>query len=590
MNREMLIPNPSTHDVVTYDLVIDGQAANAAYQVLSISITKEVNRIPTAKIRLRDGDAPEGSFAISDTADFVPGKVIQIKIGRDGQNTMLFKGIIIKHSLKIRANGQADLVVECKDESVKMTIGRRNHYYEESTDSQIMEEVIGRHSGLTADVEATSLEHLELVQHHCTDWDFILSRAEVNSRLVVVDDGTIQVKVPNTNGDAALSVAFGTTILEFEAEMDARTQWKSVEAQAWDYSNQGLFEHVSESTPVNENGNIDGATLAETINLDKLELRHSGQLLEAELQQWTESAMLKSRLAKIRGRAKFLGFAAIKPGELLDLQGVGERFNGKVFVSAVRHDVANGAWDTHVQFGVNPCWFHESEAIIDPPAAGLMPAIHGLQIGKVVQLQEDPDGEDRILVRLPIIDNAARGVWSRVACLDAGDDRGTFFRPEIDDEVIVGFINDDPREAIVLGMLHSSAKPAPITAQDTNHEKVYKTRSKMRLHFHDETKTITIDTPAGNSITLDEESTSIVIKDQNDNTVTMEPAGITVDSPANITINAGANIDIQAAAALTIGAAQISVSAQGPLGLEGATASLSGQGITEITGSLVTIN
>lgn len=590
MNRETLIPNPSTHDVVTYDLVIDGQAADSSYEVLSISINKEVNRIPTATIRLRDGEAPEGSFAISNTNDFIPGKNIQIKIGRDGQNTMLFKGIIIKHNLKIRENGQADLIIECKDESVKMTIGRHNHYYEESTDSQIIEEVIGRHGGVTPDVEATSLQHLELVQHHCTDWDFILSRAEVNNRLVLVDDGTIQVKVPKTSGSAALSVAFGTTILEFEAEMDARTQWKSVEAKAWDYSNQSLFTHSSDTAPISENGNIDGATLAETINLDKLELRHSGQLLEAELQQWTESAMLKSRLAKIRGRAKFLGFAAIKPGQLLELQGVGERFNGKAFVSAVRHDVANGAWDTHVQFGLNPCWFHQSEDIIDPPAAGLLPSIHGLQIGKVVQLQDDPDGEDRILVRLPIIDNAARGIWSRVACLDAGDDRGTFFRPEIDDEVIVGFINDDPREAVILGMLHSSAKPAPIVAQDTNHEKVYKTRSKMRVHFHDETKTITIDTPAGNSITLDEQSTSIVIKDQNDNTITLEPNGITVDSPANVTINAGANIDIQATAALTIGAAQITISAQGPLGLDGATASLSGQGITEVKGSLVTIN
>ena len=118
-----------------------------------------------------------------------------------------------------------------------------------------------------------------------------------------------------------------------------------------------------------------------------------------------------------------------------------------------------------------------------------------------------PNGENRILVRLPIIDNAAPGIWARVATLDAGENRGSFFLPELDDEVIVGFLNDDPRDAVVLGMLNSSAKPAPITAQDANHEKGFVTRSGMRVHFNDDTKTITIDTPAGNSIKLDEGST-----------------------------------------------------------------------------------
>ena len=48
-----------------------------------------------------------------------------------------------------------------------------------------------------------------------------------------------------------------------------------------------------------------------------------------------------------------------------------------------------------------------------------------------------------------------------LATLDAGKERGTFFRPEIGDEVVVGFLNDDPRHPVILGMCHSSAKPAP---------------------------------------------------------------------------------------------------------------------------------
>jgi uncharacterized protein involved in type VI secretion and phage assembly len=243
-----------------------------------------------------------------------------------------------------------------------------------------------------------------------------------------------------------------------------------------------------------------------------------------------------------------------------------------------------------VQFGLSPQWFHQSENIPDTAAAGLLPGVHGLQIGKVVQLQEDPDGEDRILVRLPIINNSARGIWARMASLDAGSNRGAFFRPEIEDEVIVGFVNDDPRDAIVLGMLNSSAKPAPITAQDVNHEKGFVTRSNMRVLFNDDTKTIAISTPAGNSIVLDEKSTSIVITDQNNNTIKMETSGITMDSPKDITVKAGGKIDITATAALSMSAAQMTLSAQSAMEVKGATAKLAGSGITEVTGSLVKIN
>lgn len=589
--KERTLPIDSTFNVVTFDLLIEGKAIDSAYQVMSIAIMKEVNRVPWAKIVLRDGDPAAETFAISEKESYTPGKKIVVKLGRDRKNTMLFRGIITKHAIRLRENGASELSLECRDECTRMTIGRHNGYFEERKDSEVMEELISKYPGLSADVESTSLKHKELVQFHCTDWDFMLSRADINGKLVVADDGKIQIKAPDTGSSPSVALLHGSTMLEFEAEMDARTQLKSVEAKSWDYGGQQLFQHKSDSAPVAEPGNLNGAALADSVNISSFELRHSGQVLEAELQEWTKSVMLRSRLAKVRGSARFVGLPDIKPGQMVELQGVGDRFNGKAFISAVRHDVFHGSWHTSVQFGLSPDCFHlTTENILDSSAAGLLPGVHGLQIGKVVQLQNDPDGEHRILVRLPVVDNAAQGTWARMASLDAGNDRGAFFRPEIDDEVVVGFINGDPRDAVVLGMLNSSAKPAPITVKDTNHEKGFFTRSKMRVHFHDETKTITIDTPAGNSIELDEKGSSITIKDQNGNSTIMKPAGIEMKSKGNISIEASGKIDIKAGAALTISAAQMTLSAQGPMEVKGATAKLSSPGITEISGSLVKIN
>ena len=594
--KEREIPIKASYNVATFDILIDNELVDPGYKILSISMLKEINKIPTANIIIKDGDASEETFKISEQETFLPGKIIQIKVGRDSENKQLFKGIIVKHGIKVKENGDTELQLECRDEAVKMTLGRHNFYYENQKDSEILEEVIGRYANLTPEVEETTTTHREMVQHHCTDWDFLLLRAEANGKLVIVDDGKIHIEAPKTNTDAALSVLFGSTLLNFEAQMDGRSQWKSVEAKSWNYGEQQLFEHITDSVPIQELGNVDGLQLAENLSPEKYELRHSGQAIAEELQEWTKSMMQISRLAKIRGTAKFTGFDALKPGQLIDLQGVGARFSGKAYVSAVRQDIYDGSWYTQAQFGLKPdCFSYQNEDISDVPAAGLVPAINGLQIGKVVQLQDDPEGENRILVRLPIINNNARGVWARVSTIDAGKGdtkggRGSFFLPEIDDEVIVGFINDDPRDAVVLGMVNSSSFPASINVKDSNHEKGFITRSKMRVHFNDETKTITIDTPEGNCIKLDEEGKSITIEDQNKNFIKMYPSGIEINSNCDIVIEATGKIDIKAGKALTIAAAQTAISAQSSMELKGATAKLSADGIAEIKGSLVNIN
>ncbi len=591
MNNQQTIPNSAVHNVVTFDILTDGEAIGNEYEVISIMIIKEVNRIPTARIEIADGDVAESKFELSNTEKFIPGKDIHIKIGRDSTNETLFKGIITKHCVNVKEHGRPSLVVECKDISVKLTVGRHNRYFEEQKDSVVMEEVIGNYTGLSADVEATDLTHKELVQYHITDWDFLVSRADANGKLVIIDDGKIEVKKPDTNQEAALSLQYGSTLVSFHGEIDARTQFKKVKGQAWDYTNQELFETETEAADYTEHGNVTGKDLADTIGLEEWELRHSGQVVEEELQAWVDANMLRSRMSKIRGRAKInVGYGEVKPGNMVELNGVGERFNGKAFVSAVRHEIGEGIWHTHLQFGLSQHWHAGSEEIEDLPAGGLAPAIRGLQIGKVVQLQDDPDGEDRILVKLPTIDNEATGTWARMASLDAGENRGAFFRPEIDDEVIIGFINDDPRDAIVLGMLNSSAKPAPLVAEDVNHEKGFFTRSEMRVLFNDDTKTITIDTPAGNMIVLDEENKSITLQDENDNKIIMSPDGIEINSPKKIVIKAGTSMEVEAATSMESKATSIAMKADAALEAEGATTKMAAQGIAELSGSLVKIN
>lgn len=589
--QEVNLINTAQHNVSSFDILIDDKAIPTTYQVMSISVTREINRVPSARITLRDGEAAKRTFEISNKNDLTPGQKITIKVGRDGKNTQVFKGIIVRHAIRIKNSGQSELNLECYDESIRMTIGRQSRYFENMKDNEVFVELGRKYEGVKIDAKQTTLKHRELVQHHISDWDFMLLRAEANGMLVNVNEGTIKIAPPDTSPKPAIQVTYGSSVIELEAEMDARLQWKKVEAISWDFSNQKLFKANATSSPVTEPGNLGGSQLSKVTAPESYKMQHSGYLLQQELQDWVDATMMRSRLGKIRGRAKFFGASEIRPGDVIQLEGVGDRFKGKAFVSSVRHDMGNGVWDTHIQFGLDPdryACMHED--IADAEASGLIGAIKGLQIGKVVQLENDPEGQHRILVRVPVIDENAKGTWMRMASLDAGADRGAFFRPEIGDEVIVGFINEDPRDAVVLGMLHSSNKAAPITARDVNHEKGFTTRSKMHLHFNDDTKTITVDTPAGNSLELDEQNKSVTMKDQNNNSITMSPTGIKIESQKNIEINAGVNLTLKAGATLTIGGVNISVKADGNVAVEGSMAKLAGQGITNITGGMVKIN
>jgi Rhs element Vgr protein len=242
---------------------------------------------------------------------------------------------------------------------------------------------------------------------------------------------------------------------------------------------------------------------------------------------------------------RFRGYSSLNPGELINIGGVGDRFNGKVFVSGVRQEVANGNWTTDVQFGLSTEPFTAQPQVNSLPAAGMLPMINGLQIGIVTELENDPDGENRIRVRLPIIDPNEDGIWSRIATLDAGNNRGTFFLPEIGDEVIVGFLNNDPRYAVILGMLNSSAKPAPLQASDQNDEKGYVSRSGIKMIFNDSDNSLIIQTPAGKKVTLDESSDVVSLEDEHGNSVSMNASSLSIQSAVDMNLTANGTLAIK---------------------------------------------
>ena len=74
-----------------------------------------------------------------------------------------------------------------------MTCARRSAVFEKKTDDAIVRQIVTDAGLAVGTLAATTPEHPEMVQYRATDWDFILSRADAQGQLVLVDDGAVSL-------------------------------------------------------------------------------------------------------------------------------------------------------------------------------------------------------------------------------------------------------------------------------------------------------------------------------------------------------------------------------------------------------------
>ena len=158
---------------------------------------------------------------------------------------------------------------------------------------------------------------------------------------------------------------------------------------------------------------------------------------------------------------------------------------------------------------------------------------------------EDPDRLTRVQIRLlncDGLDGQDGPVWARVAVPFAGADRGAFFLPDVGDEVLVLFLNGDPRFPMVVGGLWNGRDQAPDSLPGDRVDRwtiTGKAGTKFSLvEERSGQETIRFETPAGVKGTLTDEAGGRIKLEAACNTVTMETSGITIQASAKVTVQA----------------------------------------------------
>jgi uncharacterized protein involved in type VI secretion and phage assembly len=172
---------------------------------------------------------------------------------------------------------------------------------------------------------------------------------------------------------------------------------------------------------------------------------------------------------------------------------------------------------------------------------GLFYGVYPARVTDIV----DPDQQGRVKVRLPWSPDAGDSsyeTWARLATMMAGNNRGTFFIPDIDDEVLVAFEGGNPRRPYVVGALWNGqdSPPEQMDGAGNNFLKTILSRQGVRITLDDTdgaTK-LRLETPMGQSIVLSDEDMSIVAQDATGNSIKMAPEGITITAVSQVEIQA----------------------------------------------------
>lgn len=533
-------------DRISYEIKIDGTKLKSKYHVVFVEIVQKINKLPQVTLEILDGSPADQKFENLDQLKIKPSQTIEISAGYIEQNNLLFKGFVTSVGSSSESGVHGRILVEATDACHELTLNRKSRYFEKQKDSDIVNKILKDYGNASCKTDTTKTKHDKIVQYLTTDWDFILSRASVCERIVVAEKNKLNFVKPG--GDTTAKLTYGTDIIDFDINIDGSKQSNSVEVKGWDPSSHSFKTgKSSEPSYIEKLGSTKGKGIAGDFNVQPEKFSTSTPMDTNELNDYATSKLMFSRLSKVKGYAKFQGFADVKLNSFVTIEKIHSYFEGKVYVSGITHKIEKGNFTTKIEFGVDSEAIYEnSQKATMSGNIGAMPAIQGLVIGTVTKMDGDPKNDFRVQVKVPMINEDDKGLWARLTSPYSGEKGGFIWYPEVGDQVILGFLMNDPRHPIILGSLYSKTfspyqdfRPA-----SGNHKKAIVTRSHMEMSFDDQKKNIQVRTPGELFFDMKDEKKSIELKDCHGNYIKMSSKGIEIYSKTNIKITAKNEVKI----------------------------------------------
>jgi phage protein D len=590
------------------EVLVNGQQQFDMVRNNLVDVTVEQDLFLPAACTLRVLDikdnasqSAEGYFTILDADTLAIGATLKIRLGHEEAPVEVFDGEITAVELEVSNDAYPVLVVRAYDKSHRMRRQRKTKAFVNVSD-QDMARTIAQGYGLTLVGTATNIVYPHVLQDNLTDWDFLRNRAARIGFDMYVEAQKLYFRPIGTD-TTVVDAKLGDTLHRARVRMTAQSQVSQVQVQGWDVTSKApiVATATTATNPAQLGERKTGAQMASSMGVGKYVLAEHVVENQSDAQKVAKAAydLVAGDFMQVEGVCS--GTATLRPGRMINLQGIGRRLSGKYYVTAVTHRRRRGESyvSSFVVNGRRPSTLAGSIAPPDGPDASASNGHrHPSVVVGVVTDIKDADGLGRAKVKFPWLDgtspSSAEGVsstWARVATPMAGASRGLAWLPEVNDEVLVAFEHGDINRPFIVGALWNGQDKPPdpddnlklVNPQGKVDRRLFKTRLGHTFLFDDSTTSpsVTLKTKDGHTVKLDDlaSSASLLLKTKSGHTIKLDDAAASlainiIDKTSNnsIKINSLTNaIDIKSSGTMNL-------ETTGALSIKGATVTLEASG------------
>jgi len=527
----------------------------------------------------------DDSLAWIDSPRFEIGNEVKIKadtaLAGDSQRGLLIEGEITSIEPDFSSEGQTSVLVRGYTKAHRLHHGKKTRTFLGHSDSDIVRKIAGE-VGLSPEVDETRVVYDYVLQNNQTNMAFLQVRARRNGYQVYAADGTLYFKKGDARQDDGPEIKLGETLRYFRPRMASMHQADTIMVTGWDpKAKQVISSQTAPNSRMNQGGmrqpggqvaTVFGAAEAVLVDQPVFTVDEANALAQGLAND------LSGQFIQAEGRCE--GDPRIKAGHTITIKGIGDRFSGQYFVTSASHIFNDQGYET--EFTINGRQPNTVSHLLgangqDEESQGL---IRGVVVGLVTNLN-DPDKLGRIKVKYPWLGDNIESDWLRVAAPNAGPERGFFYLPEVNDEVLLAFEHGDVHRPYMIGALwnNEDKPPEPTGAAVENgvvNKRIIQSRSG---HI------IVLDDTAGSEqiIVRDMTGSNEVVIDSSQNTMTIK-----VDQ--DLIVKANGKIDMQATGDVSIKGANLNLEGQQKGELKALQVAVNGSTKVDVKGGMINLN
>jgi phage protein D/phage baseplate assembly protein gpV len=558
--------------------------------LLISAYVEDSQRLPDMfALRFRD---PE-RIVLSKSNAKVGGKLtVKVNIATSSSPTTLIEAEITALELEFDSGGTFT-VIRGYDPAHRLFRDRRTVSFVQMTASDIATQVAKKAGLKVGKVDSTSTVFPFVSQAGQTDWEILTQLARDAGMDLTVRNGSFSFGAPAAAGTPAV-LKFGEELVRFRSILTSAQQVSEVEVRGWNVAEKtALVGTAPAKTSTVELPTVKPTDMASAFGNPRYVSTDVPYRTQNEVDQAAKALADEkaSAFAEFEGVAR--GNPDLRAGGKVSLEGLGAPFEGTYTITAAKHrfDPTTGYTTSITVTG------KQDRSLLGLASGGSRsrqtPA--GVVIGQVTDVH-DPDKMGRVKIKYPWLSADYVSGWARVVCQGAGKDRGWIALPEVGDEVLVGFEQQDFDRPVVFGGLYNGVDTMPTGPNDlidggsgaiNRRSLVSRKGHRIDLLDQDGSKEgVRIATQDEKFlIFLDKTNTTITV--HADGKVLIEGSqGITLDAKtSDLTMKAG-SIKMNATQGVQVdgGSGSVAVKSNGSVSVEGMSVSVKGQTTAELKG------